>query len=121
MVPSPRSSECLELLAAVEAHWRHALSLVAGDEPVAAAREVERAGDEVEELLRQTRALPPEESAGILREIRALGPLYRELLKQSEAGRTRIGQEIAGVHEGGRTLRAYSSGRTSGRGYSKVL
>ena len=118
--PAGTSPSPLELLEQIETHWRNALSLVLEDDPVSAAREVERAGS----LLSGASApdgVDPRALGQLAERVQQLGALHEELLQRSRSARDRLAQALEETRRGGKALRAYEPADRGTRGVDRLF
>lgn len=112
-LPELDSTACpdgIGLLDEIERRWRDALSLVAADEPQAAAHEIERAGEILHHLGRLDEAaelVAPEALAAFSERMQRLSRLHHELVAASRRAQATIGRTLAQAHDGRAALRAY--------------
>jgi len=125
MAPSQRSpEETLRALEQIEQRWRHALSLVDADDPVAAAREVAEADRDIEKLIDLQAAATagtPEQLGRIQARFTELNALYRTLLERSQEGLQSLGRAMDQCREGARALQAYAPERNRRPQINEIL
>jgi|SRR5688572_26576522 len=114
MALSAPRTEAVTLLEEVERRWRDALSHVAADEPAAAAREIERAGEILKHFTRldeATELVAPATVADFSARMQRLSRLHAELVKASRRAQTKIGNSLAEARAGRAALAAYDPQR----------
>ena len=105
--PTEADIDSLVLLERIEQSWRAALSYLDRDDPVAAEREVNRAGLWVRELEQITANEGDARLAEVRARLRELQPLHQRLLELSKQGREATLQSLEHARRGARTLGAY--------------
>ena len=112
------SRDLIQLLDEIESTWKNALSLCVCEQPDLAAAEVAKAERLLHELAHQPKDI--QQAPTLRARFDKLHRLHQELVKQACAGKVRVEQQLAAAKKGSKTLKAYSSGQTTGR-LNKVI
>jgi len=110
--PELAPAAALERLDGIERRWRDALSFLAADDPQAAAKEIERAGEILQHLGRPDEAaelLAPHALAAFTDRMQRLSRLHRELLAASRRAQESIGRSLAHARGGRAALKVYGA------------